>query len=441
MNPQPQKRKVRVELSFVPRTHQREANRLRKRFSVLVWHRRSGKTVFAIIELILAAVFAKLPNSRYAYIAPLYGQAKAVAWEYLKRFATEIPGVIVKEGELTIVFPNGSAIRIFGADNPNNLRGLYFDGVVLDEVADMKPQVWGEIVRPALSDRLGWALFIGTPKGLNLFSELYYAALSDAEWYADMKRVGDTTSLLPAEIESARRSMSPQQFAQEYECDFAAGIANAMIPLESGLQAYGKKIALDSFYYAPRILGVDVARYGDDRSVIFPRQGLAAQLPQIFTKLSTMELANHILNKIVDWQPDAVFIDDDGVGGGVTDRLRQLGRMEIIPVKGGAKATNPLYSNLRVEMWAKMKAWIDDGGCLPEQKGLLEDLCGPTYWYGDNGKMHLEATEDIKKRLGLSPDLAMGLCYTFAAPVVKAPETTRYVKQQNKVQTEYDVLG
>ena len=104
--------------------------------------------------------------------------AKAIAWSYLKHYTSPIPYCKINEGELSIILPNRATIRIFGADNPDALRGLYFDGVVMDEVAQMKPEVWGEIIRPALADRKGWAVFIGTPKGINLFSQMYDLALA-----------------------------------------------------------------------------------------------------------------------------------------------------------------------------------------------------------------------------------------------------------------------
>ena len=159
-----------ITVPYKPRDVQREIHDLieKHRFSVIVAHRRLGKTVCMINHLIKAAVMDKSGTGRYGYVAPFRSQAKSIAWDYLKYFTGVIPLTVFNESELTIDFYNGARIRIFGADNPDAMRGLYFDGVVLDEVADMKPGVWGEIIRPALSDRNGWACFIGTPKGINL---------------------------------------------------------------------------------------------------------------------------------------------------------------------------------------------------------------------------------------------------------------------------------
>ncbi len=151
-----------------------------QRFNVLVAHRRFGKTVFCINELIAKAAANRHAEPRYGYVAPLLAQAKDVAWHYLKRFTAPIPGISVSETELWVDLPNGARIRLYGADNADRLRGLYFDGIVLDEYAQMSPRVWPEIIRPMLADRAGWALFIGTPMGRNHFCALYEQAAREA---------------------------------------------------------------------------------------------------------------------------------------------------------------------------------------------------------------------------------------------------------------------
>ena len=135
-------------------------------------HRRAGKTVACINDLIKRAITDGKENGRYAYIAPFYSQAKTIAWDYLLRFSEPIR-TSANASELWVELINGARIRLFGGDNPDALRGLYLDGVILDEYADMRPRVWGEIIRPLLADRQGWAVFIGTPKGRNAFFDMY----------------------------------------------------------------------------------------------------------------------------------------------------------------------------------------------------------------------------------------------------------------------------
>ena len=174
----------------------------------------------------------KKPDGRYAYIAPYYAQAKNIAWDYLLKFAE--PAIVkANQSELWVELVNGAKIRLFGADNPDALRGLYLDGVVLDEYADMKPRLWGEIVRPLLTDRNGlngyqtWAVFIGTPKGHNGFYEIFKNAENNPDWYSKTLRA-DQSGLLPqAELEDAQRMMSDNQYEAEFLCSFEAAILGA----------------------------------------------------------------------------------------------------------------------------------------------------------------------------------------------------------------------
>lgn len=205
----------------------------RKRWGVIVCHRRFGKTVWAINHILRAAFMCQLSNPRFAYMAPTYRQAKNVAWDYLKQFAGAVPGVKFHETELRCDLPNGARISLLGAENPDSLRGIYLDGCVMDEVADMPESVFPEVIRPALSDRGGWCIFVGTPKGQNMFYELYEQACSEDEWLAAVYRASETGILPPDELEAARRMMSPDQYAQEFECSWSANIPGAI---------YGKEL-------------------------------------------------------------------------------------------------------------------------------------------------------------------------------------------------------
>lgn len=217
---------------YQPRSHQAALHKEILRFSVLVCHRRFGKTVLAVNELIDRSLRCERDEPRHAYLAPLRKQAKRVAWDYLKRFTAHVPDRVVREGELRVDLSGGRRIFVDGADNPDALRGLYLDGVVLDEYGQMQPSVWSQVVRPALSDRQGKALFIGTPKGRNAFHDLYQEATAkmaagDGDWFAALRRASDTGVIPPAELEAARRDMDEDEFAQEFECSFAAGIVGA----------------------------------------------------------------------------------------------------------------------------------------------------------------------------------------------------------------------
>jgi len=203
-----------------------------KRWACLVAHRRAGKTVAAVNDIIRAAMFAKSPNPLYAYIAPYRSQAKAVAWDYFKFYARPITREI-NESELVMELMNGAKIRLFGADNADAMRGLGFDGVYMDEYGDFRPSVWGNVVRPALSDKQGWCVFGGTPKGRNQFYDIFQlATLNPREWFL-LRLPASTSGLLPpTELEAAKAQLSPDQYQQEYETDFSAALVGAFFGVE-----------------------------------------------------------------------------------------------------------------------------------------------------------------------------------------------------------------
>lgn len=216
-----------IELEYEPRPKQIEIHRSLKRFSVLVCHRRFGKTVLCINQLIASALRCQKERGRFAYVAPLYKQAKQVAWDYLKHYSAPIPGVKFNEAELRVDLPNGARITLYGADNPDSLRGIYLDGVVLDEYAQMSPRAWSEVIRPALSDRKGWAIFIGTPMGKNAFYKLFISAKENPEWFVGMYKASETGIIEPKELQSARSDMGEDEYNQEYECSFDAAVKGA----------------------------------------------------------------------------------------------------------------------------------------------------------------------------------------------------------------------
>ena len=217
-----------VEVPYKPRAYQLDVHKNRKRFSVLVCHRRFGKSVLSINELIKTA--ADKPRSLCAFIAPTYRQGKSIAWEYLKFYTNPLLkiGGSRNESELRIDLFNGSRIQIFGADNPDSIRGMGFDAVVLDEYAIMSPRVWTEIVRPAVADKLGWVLFIGTPMGHNQFWEVYdYALRGHHDWYGKLYRASETNVIPEDELDQARSIMTPEQYEQEFECSFTAAVSGS----------------------------------------------------------------------------------------------------------------------------------------------------------------------------------------------------------------------
>jgi len=213
-----------IEIAYKPREQQLAIHELmdEKRFGVVVAHRRMGKTVSAINHLIKDALLNQKEAPRYAYIAPTYGQAKRVAWDYLVKYAEPLGGTS-NISELRVDFW-GRRIQLFGSDNPETLRGQYFDGVILDEIGDQNPKIWTDIVRPALADRKGWCLFIGTPKGHNHFKELRDRAEKEEGWGLLEFKASETGVVDEVELKAAKNEMGQDKYLQEFECSFDASV-------------------------------------------------------------------------------------------------------------------------------------------------------------------------------------------------------------------------
>ena len=176
----------------------------------------------AINDLIKGAL--TIPNSRFAYIAPYFVQAKSIGWDMLKKYSLVIPGVKFNESELRVDYPNGSRVTLYGADNPDRLRGIALWWVVFDEYAQQPASIFSEIIRPALSDNKGWAIWIGTPKGQNAFYDLYQYSVSQPDWFSMELKASESDIIDDTELQDARRTMTEDEYNQEYECSWSAAI-------------------------------------------------------------------------------------------------------------------------------------------------------------------------------------------------------------------------
>jgi hypothetical protein len=224
--------KQRVELPYRPRRAFLPFHERTKRWACLVAHRRAGKTVAAVNDIIRAAFMYRGPNGLFGYVAPYQNQARRIAWDYFKHYAQPLISD-TNEQMMTITLVNGAKVSLFGADNADAMRGLGFSGVYMDEYGDFKPSVFGNVIRPALSDKQGWAVFAGTPKGKNQFWDIYETArrIPD-EWFV-LRLPASESGLLPqGELNAARAQLSEDQYLQEYECSFEAAILGAFYGTE-----------------------------------------------------------------------------------------------------------------------------------------------------------------------------------------------------------------
>ena len=229
----------RIQIPYQPRTFQREIGQLcrTKRFGVLVCHRRFGKTVLGVNINQQTATMVQKQRPRVAYIGPTYTQGKTVAWDYMQFYARPVPGVAFNQSELRVDYPNGGQARIYGADNPDALRGIYLDRATLDEYGMHPSKTFSEVIGPTLVDRGGSALFLGTPNGKNQFYDIAQhakarEAAGDPDWFFREYKASQTGLLDPAYLASARSVMTADEYAQEFECSFEAAVKGAIYSAE-----------------------------------------------------------------------------------------------------------------------------------------------------------------------------------------------------------------
>ena len=256
-------------IKYKPRKLAKAFHNRSERYAIIVAHRRFGKTVAAINDLIKDALTIPRKNVRVAYIAPYYRQAKAIAWDYLLEYTKDIQGSVANASELRVDFPNGGRIRLFGADNYDAMRGLYFDAVVLDEPADFPANAWPTVIRPAIADRKGRATFIGTPKGKNEFWDIYNNAQGDPNWFTGMYKASETDILDEEELTEAKKAMGEDRYDQEFECSFEAAIQGAYYAQEMKTATAEKRISNVPYDPAASVITAWDLGIGDSTSIWF----------------------------------------------------------------------------------------------------------------------------------------------------------------------------
>jgi len=376
-----------IKIPYTPRKHQSYLHQQinKHRWSVLVCHRRFGKTVCMINHLIKSALTCNLKNPRFAYIAPTFKQAKSIAWDYMKQFTAKIPATKFNETELRVDLPNGARITLLGAENSDGLRGIYLDGCVIDEYANIEGKLFAEIIRPALSDRKGYCVFIGTPAGMNNnFYDLYQHANGAEDWFNYKAKASETKIVDPEELEKAREVMGEKKYMQEFECDWIANIEGAIYGDE--MNKLDDKKQLSRVPYDPTLpvstawdLGV-----ADHSSIIFFQQkGTAIQI------IDYHEERGHGLPHYIQllnekpyvykehYAPHDIEVQEFGNGKTRREIAYQLGiRFKVVPklpVEEGIHAVTMLLN----------RCWIDTDHC----KNLIDALRHYHRKYIDKNRM------------------------------------------------------
>lgn len=326
---------------------------------------------------------------------------------------------VTSEKIIVLNSPSFAVKRTGRKENPEALQGFHATNLLflIDEASGIPEQIF-EVAEGALSTPDARVLMTGNPTRTTGYFHRAFHRDRDM-WVRLHFSSEDSPRVAKKYVTDMEKKYGRDSdiFRVRVLGDFPSASVVQLIPTDIVEQALGKQLTADQYQHAPKVLGVDVAWYGDDRSAVFLRQGLRSQLLGQWRGVDNMTLAGLVAQFEEEHQTDATFIDV-GWGTGVIDRLRQLGHSPV-PVNFGGKAKKAnRYFNLRAEIWCEMKEWLEAGGILPSIDDLKDDLVAPEYGFTSTGKIQLESKEDIKKRGLASPDLADALALTFTAPVM-----------------------
>ena len=370
-----------ISIPYTPRAIQAELHAAwsKHRYSVSICHRRAGKTVAVLNHLLRDALMSKKPNPRFHYLAPTYRMAKTVAWDYLKQFTENIPGCKFNETSLHLDLPNGGRLSLLSGDDEQKHRGIYSDGICIDECGLMSETIYPEIIRPALSDRNGlngektYAIFIGTPLGHNVFYDYYNKAKEDPEWHCAMYKASETNVIPQEELRAARNSMPIDAYNQEFECSFEANVPGAVYAKE--LQSLDENNQIGKIPYDPALkvrtfwdLGIN-----DHTSIIFAQVSHGGRSINIIDHVSMSGEGLPFYAKLLDEKnysyeshtaPHDIVQRELGTGKTRQETALSLGiNFRVAPKL-------PLEEGLNAVKMTLPRCWIDREKCA----GLLESL-------------------------------------------------------------------
>ena len=417
-------------IPYSPRLYQVDLEKLEDqyRFVVAVCHRRFGKTVKGAIRLIKSALNATNTGKedyRGYYIAPTQKQAKRIVWHFFKRYLKNFGKMVTfNETELRIEFNIGRSpahIYLVGSENIENLRGVYIDDCVLDEMASWSNAEYAfyEVLFPAMSDRNGRGFIIGTVKGLDMFYELSQMGQDKdlyPDWHTVIYTVLETGVFTEEQIALFKRMMKEDAFNREYMCDFFAEVPDRLMSPEEVMNAVNREPDMRRVKESPEIWGYDVGFTGDPSKLARRRGTYVHPLYTIKDKDSDYQ-AIWLKAKIKLYRPKIIYIDA-GYGEGVISKLSNDNEVMtltmIIPI--WFNGTSPIAScyNMRAYMYFMVKKWLKIGSLPPGQK-LVKQLSNQLLDQNDpQNRIKLLSKKEIKKVLRESPDESDAVALTFA---------------------------
>lgn len=395
--------------------------------AVCVWHRRSGKDK-TFINILTTKMCQR--KGVYYYFLPTYGQGRKILWDGMDKqgfkFLDHIPeALIVKKNdtEMKVEIVNGSILQVVGTDNFDSIMGTNPVGCVFSEYSLQDPKAW-EFIRPILLENGGWAIFNFTPRGQNHAKDLLDIARANPDWFCQVLTVEDTTDfdgnrLITDEMIDKERlsGMSETLIQQEYFCDFLNSTSNILIPYDIIREAMLRDIEYD---HGIKIAGLDVARFGDDSTVLAVRMGGMPTFFEKWQKKDGAETVRRVMDLYSQRRFDCLCVDSIGLGATVADMLREKNAFPVYDVNVSESAgDSERFSRLRDELWWKLREWFYERKCkLPSIKHIDEfvnDISKVTYDYMKGSeKIKVASKADMKAVMDHSPDVADAFMMTFA---------------------------
>lgn len=305
----------------------------------------------------------------------------------------------------------------WSANNPEAFAGLHADDVLViyDEASAIDDSIW-EVSEGAMTTQGAmWCVFGNPTRNVGKFRECF--GRQSHRWHTRQVDARESRLVNTAEVE---------RWVEDYgeDSDFIRVRVKGQFPRRSSAQLISEEVVSDarrrhigSAVYGryPVIIGADIARFGDDRTVITTRQGPVAWKQRVHREADTMEVVGYIIEEYRERDGDVICVDGVGLGAGVVDRLKQLG-YPVVDVQSAARAEDPRqYANSRAELWARCAGWLEEAS-LPDDDQLADELCGVEYGYNIKVQMLMESKEDVREKLGYSPDKSDSLVLTFADP-------------------------
>lgn len=356
--------------------------------------------------------------------APTYGQLFDALFTEIKFWVNKLPPPLrelfeVKSERIELkAAPEGSFIsaRTSTADKPEALAGIHSDHVLMicDEASAIPEPVF-ESAAGSMSSHSAVLVLIGNPtRNSGLFFKTHHSLSS--EWKTMHVSCLNSPRVAPDFIKQIKDTYGETSNAYRVRVlgEFALREDDTLIPAELVDSAMVRDVALNA--KEPIVYGLDVARFGDDRTVLCKRQGQIVLELKSWQGLDLMQSVGVVVNEAKMDKPAEICVDSIGLGSGVADRLRELGYNVRDVNVSESSAMEPTAAKLRDELWLAVKEWLNARACkLPKDDGLRQELVAPTYTFTSLGKVKVESKSDLKKRGMRSPDLADALCLTFAS--------------------------